>query len=128
MKIRRLAALCTAIALSSTPALAHVHSVNLAGKNPNKSSQVIANGQNHPAFVDLDARPGIQQMVSCERFGPGGTPGDPSAPKPPIGPAWYGLETAHHGPDTGQPGKRDGCYALDAGKSPATDVTKVPWK
>jgi hypothetical protein len=28
------------------------------------------------------------------------------------GPAGYGLETAHHGPDAGRPGKGDGCYAV----------------
>lgn len=30
-----------------------------------------------------------------------------------AGPAGYGLETAHHGPDAGMPGKADGCYATD---------------
>jgi hypothetical protein len=30
------------------------------------------------------------------------TPGDP---------AFYGLESAHHGPDAGDPGKDEGCYA-----------------
>jgi len=34
-----------------------------------------------------------------------------------IGPAWYGLETAHHGADSGVPGKGDGCYMADG--SPA---------
>lgn len=29
-----------------------------------------------------------------------------------AGPAGYGLETAHHGPDAGKPGKSDGCYAV----------------
>jgi hypothetical protein len=29
-----------------------------------------------------------------------------------VDPAGYGLETAHHGPDQGAPGKSDGCFAL----------------
>lgn len=28
--------------------------------------------------------------------------------------AVYGLETAHHGPDSGTPGSADGCYQLDS--------------
>ena len=50
-------------------------------------TQVIANGQLHAPFVS---------DVSC-----GGNP------------AAYGLETAHHGPDSGTPGKADGCYQRD---------------
>ena len=49
------------------------------------TTQVIANGQNHAPFVD---------GVSCG--------GDPAA---------YGLETAHHGPDPGTPGRADEYYA-----------------
>jgi hypothetical protein len=30
-----------------------------------------------------------------------------------AGSAGYGLETAHHGPDQGKPGKGDGCYVTD---------------
>lgn len=127
MRWTTVAALSALFAFAGAQALAHVHSVDLAGKNPNKSAQVIANGQNHPAFQDQDPGAGLQ-LVSCESYGPGGTPGDPSAPKPPIGPAWYGLETAHHGPDAGEPGKQDSCYALDPGTTPATDTTNVPWK
>ena len=63
--------------------------------------QVIANGQNHPAFV-FD--PVTGKWVSCVT--------NPLLPG--YGPAWYGLETAHHGPDSLTPGKGDGCYAADA--------------
>lgn len=60
--------------------------------------QVLANGQNHPGFqpIDLD---GLR--LSCEGVL------EPAS----AGPAGYGLETAHHGPDAGTPGKADGCFA-----------------
>lgn len=62
------------------------------------NGQVIANGQNHgtPSSTGL----------MCG--------GDPAA---------YGLETAHHGPDSGVPGKADGdgCYQLDS-MPPGSDV------
>ena len=51
-------------------------------------TQVIANGQNHPAFT-YDAATNLS--TSCDTSA---TPGDP---------AFYGLETAHHGPDAGDP-------------------------
>lgn len=78
--------------LGATPAAAHVHKTE---KNPHHD-QELANGQNHPGFNVVDGL-----LVSCE-----GTdePED-------IGPAGYGLETAHHGPDQGTPGNADGCYA-----------------
>jgi hypothetical protein len=66
-----------------TAALAHPHTVT-AG---NGKKVTIANGQNHGPFIS---------GVSCG--------GDPAA---------YGLETAHHGPDSGTPGKSDGCYQID---------------
>ncbi len=57
-----------------------------AGAHPHTvNGKVVANGQNHGPYV---------KGVSCG--------GDPAA---------YGLETAHHGPDAGTPGKADnGCY------------------
>lgn len=69
-------------------ASAHVHEAEPAHQG---DGQVLANGQNHPGFVG---------NLSCE-----GTnePAD-------SGPAGWGLETAHHGPDAGDPGKDDGCY------------------
>jgi hypothetical protein len=60
----------------------------------------IAKGQNHPPFVG---------GTSCESFG--GT----------FGPAWYGLESAHHGPDAGDPGKADGCYQTTGNVPPGQD-------
>jgi len=82
------------LAASAVAVSAHAHAVGSNG-------QVIANGQNHPAFV-FDAATG--KFVSC----------DTNTLLPGYGPAWYGLETAHHGPDSLEPGKGDGCYAADA--------------
>ena len=52
------------------------------------AGQTIANGQLHGAFDGTE---------SCG--------GDPAA---------YGLESAHHGPDSGIRGRADGCYEADA--------------
>ena len=88
------AALSAALLMTGTvPAEAHVHVI----KNPNHEQQ-LANGQNHPAFQAVNAD-GLR--LSCE--GVQELPG--------TGPAGYGLETAHHGPDSGEPGKADGCFA-----------------
>jgi hypothetical protein len=90
-----LAAMVFALA-SVSAALAHPHSAEHAhGGN----GQVIANGQNHPAFKDGE---------SCLAYGL----------LPNFGPAWYGLETAHHGPDAGKPGRADGCYMIEGRLSP----------
>jgi hypothetical protein len=93
--VRRLRApLCIAdVALAhgvSSPALAHPHVV----ANPDHT-QEIANGQNHAPF-NADG-------TTCG--------GDPAA---------YGVESAHHGPDSGTPGKADGCYQVDS-MPPASD-------
>ncbi|MBA3802639.1 MAG: hypothetical protein H0X22_07020 [Acidimicrobiia bacterium] len=68
-----------------------------AGAHPHTvNGRVIANGQNHGPYVS---------GVSCG--------GDPAA---------YGLETAHHGPDAGTPGKADdGCYQTTGRVPPALD-------
>ena len=91
--------------LGAGTAAAHVH---LTEKNPNHDQQ-LANGQNHPGFVDEG---GLVTM--CE-----GTlePAD-------SGPAGYGLETAHHGPDAGTAGNGDGCYSGvdDGGALPPEDT------
>lgn len=80
------------------PAAAHVHTVN---------DQPIANGQHHPIFTSI----GGGQGTSCDTSpGPGGAE---------VGPAWYGLETAHHGPDTGTPGQGDGCYQTEVRQLPS---------
>ena len=81
-----------AMTLTGTVA-AHQHVVS----NPSHD-QVLADGQNHPGFQPINAD-GLR--LSCEGVL------EPAN----AGPAGYGLETAHHGPDAGTPGKADGCYA-----------------
>jgi len=89
--------------LGAGTAAAHPHFVS----NPNHD-QLIANGQNNPGFV-FDPVTGVSTM--CEGVN------EP----PDSGPAGYGLETAHHGPDAGTPGKADGCYAA-VGAPPPPDT------
>jgi hypothetical protein len=87
-------------------AAAHVHVVT-GGDH----AQQLANGQNHPGFQPLNAD-GLR--LSCEGVL------EPAN----AGPAGFGLETAHHGPDAGTPGKADGCYATvgnPADSNPAID-------
>lgn len=60
------------------------------------SGQTLANRQNHAPFVNGTA---------CG--------GDPAA---------YGLETAHHGPDAGTPGRGDGCYQTTGSVPPGQDI------
>jgi hypothetical protein len=88
------------------PVAAHSHVVGQGTPH----EHVIAHGQNHPAFV-FD--PATGKFVSCVT----------NTLLPGYGPAWYGLETAHHGPDSLTPGKGDGCYAADA--SPAGEADDV---
>ena len=89
-----------ALALSVGAVAAHSHVVNQG----TDQETVIANGQNHPAFV-FDPETGT--YVSC----------DTNTLLPGYGPAWFGVETAHHGPDSGDAGKGDGCYAADSSPS-----------
>jgi hypothetical protein len=84
-----------AVAFIAGPVAAHVH---VAENTPQQ--QPLANGQNHPGFQPIGAD-GLR--LSCAGVL---EPAD-------AGPAGYGLETAHHGPDAGDPGKDDGCYAVD---------------
>lgn len=94
---------------TALPALGHEHEAARAHRG---EGQVLANGQNHPRFLaDADGK-----FQSCEEFG------DIPAQSP-IGPAWYGLETAHHGPDAGTPGKADGCYMIEGGLSPLNPLS-----
>jgi hypothetical protein len=98
-------ALIAGLALPAS-ATAHPHVVNTPSH-----TQVLANGQNHPGFQPVNAD-GLR--LSCEGVL---EPGN-------AGPAGYGLETAHHGPDAGRPGKGDGCYATvgdPADSNPAID-------
>ncbi|MBI2781340.1 MAG: hypothetical protein HYX55_06050 [Chloroflexi bacterium] len=100
------AAMLAAVGLLTASAAAVSAHQHVIGSN----GQVIANGQNHPAFV-FDAATG--KYVSCVT----------NTLLPGFGPAWYGLESAHHGPDSGDPGKGDGCYAADA--SPLSEADDV---
>ncbi len=79
--------------LAAGPAAAHPHVVSTPHHD-----QELANGQNHPGFGPADDS-GLRHSCEGEL-----EPAD-------SGPAGYGLETAHHGPDAGTPGKADGCYA-----------------
>lgn len=87
------AAAALAAVILAGPVAGHPHIVS----NPSHD-QVLANGQNHPGFQPIDAA-GLR--LSCEGVL------EPAN----AGPAGYGLETAHHGPDAGTPGKGDGCFA-----------------
>ena len=78
---------------SVAPVAAHAH---YATNGQAGAGQILANGQLHGAFVS---------GVSCG--------GDPAA---------YGLESAHHGPDAGTPGRADGCYMTTGGVAPGADV------
>jgi hypothetical protein len=78
----------------AAPATAHPHIAQHSAHG-----QVLANGQNHPGFQPIGAD-GLR--LSCAGV----------LEPPDSGPAGYGLETAHHGPDAGTPGKGDGCYAV----------------
>jgi hypothetical protein len=71
-------------------ASAHPHEATPAHHG---EGQQIANGQNHGPFTTTTEGHG----QTCG--------GDPAA---------YGLESAHHGPDAGDPGKADGCYETDS--------------
>jgi hypothetical protein len=86
MRTHLVALLATGLALFALPVSAqgHVHVVQ-TGHGP----QELARGQNHPAFVG---------NLSCGI----------------VDPAGYGMETAHHGPDAGTPGRADNaCYERD---------------
>lgn len=94
------AAIAAIVIAASAPAAAHVHVVTTPDH-----VQEIANGQNHPGFVANVSCDGVNEPANA-------------------GPAGYGLETAHHGPDSGTPGSGDGCYQRDAApddSNPAID-------
>jgi hypothetical protein len=81
---------------------AHKHSVT----TEDDEIVYIAHKQNHPGFVDQ----GDGTIASCEGI----------AESEDVGPAGYGLERAHHGPDL-EPGKGDGCYTT-YGPAPPADT------
>jgi hypothetical protein len=86
------------MSLAAAPAWAHPHQIDTNHDGViNEEDVKLANSQNHGPF---------ENGVSCG--------GDPAA---------YGLETAHHGPDAGKPGKADdGCYQTTGGVPPGQDV------
>lgn len=84
-----------AIAGGAMTALMLAGAVSAHPHTAGAKDHVIANGQNHGPFVS---------GVTCG--------GDPAA---------YGLESAHHGPDAGTPGKADGCYMTTGGVAPGLD-------
>lgn len=101
-----LAGAATTLLVLAGPAYAHPHEVSTPHHD-----QVLAAGQNHPGFQTVNAD-GLR--LSCEGV----------LVLPDTGPAGYGLETAHHGPDAGVPGKADGCYATQGNptdNNPAID-------
>lgn len=92
--VAMVAACCLAV-MGVASVSAHPHTVK-------GGEVIIANGQNHPPFPGGGG-------TSCEEFGA-------------FDPAWYGLESAHHGPDAGDPGKgRDGCYQTTGNVPPGED-------
>lgn len=91
--MRRFILVCGLALGLAIPSLASAHEHHVIAPG---TTQVIANGQNHATFVN---------GTSCG--------GDPAA---------YGLETAHHGPDAGTPGKGDGCFQTTGGVAPGLDV------
>lgn len=75
----------------------------------------ISFGGAHPHLVSRAHQGSGQQVANDQNHGPydsGIVCGGDSAA--------YGLETAHHGPDSGTHGKADGCYRID-GTVPALD-------
>jgi hypothetical protein len=94
------AAILALALIPSGSAFAHPHQVSVAHQG---AGQVLANGQLHGTFND-PSNPGLG--LSCG--------GDP---------AGYGLESAHHGPDAGTPGKADGCYQTTGNVPPGQDVS-----
>ena len=105
-RVRRLTGgiLLAAAAVLLVAAPVAAHEPHEAANAKHGDGQVVANGQNHPRFIGA---------TSCESYGP--LPFETE-----IGPSWYGIETAHHGPDSGDPGKGDACYMADG--SPGIDI------
>jgi hypothetical protein len=101
-----LTAIAALVLATAAPVAAHSH---FAENGQAGSGQVLANGQNHPRFQPN----GDGTFSSCESYGP--------VPGGSIGNAWFGLETAHHGPDSGDPGKGDGCYMADGSPGAGQD-------
>ncbi len=94
MRLRLVTLAVLVLSTLAGPASAHTHMIDADGDGSPEA--VLANGQLHGAFVG---------GVSCG--------GDPAA---------YGLETAHHGPDAGDPGRADGCFTTTGNVAPWSDL------
>jgi len=70
----------------AAPVQAHPHEATPAHHG---AGQELAHGANHTPYSSAGVTCGGDRAV-------------------------YGLETAHHGPDAGAPGRSDGCYQLDS--------------
>jgi len=105
--MKRLRRLLTAMLAGAALLAISVGSVSAHAHVIGSNGQVIANGQNHYAFVAQ----GDGTYLTCDTF----------TALANQGPAWYGVETAHHGRDSGDPGKGDGCYLADASPSGEAD-------
>lgn len=101
--MRKLLGLIFVAVMLATPANAFAHKHVI--ETPNHEQQ-LANGQDHAPFA-TDTETGLVTGTSCGA-------GDP---------AGYGLETAHHGPDAGTPGKGEGCYMTTGNVPPGGDVS-----
>jgi hypothetical protein len=103
-KTRMRKAVVTLVAMgtvtAASPAWAHPHGASLAHGG---TGQELANGQNHGPFTCTGGSTGT--CPTGEYAETQTDQGDPAA---------YGIETAHHGPDSGDPGKADGKYQTDA--------------
>jgi hypothetical protein len=88
-----IAMLAVMLALVAQSTSAHTHHVTTG----NGEDVTIANGVNHekPVYTDDGTGTGgTATICDLESEHPGS----------------YGIETAHHGPDTGQPGNSDRCF------------------
>lgn len=109
-RIATIVFLAALMSLTALPAWAHPHRIDTNHDGVITEADVkLANGQNHGPYVIVDTNGDGVLDAADGRQSCGG---DPAA---------YGLETAHHGPDAGTPGKSDGCYLTDAG-GPGVDV------
>jgi hypothetical protein len=97
-----IAVLALILALVAQSTSAHTHTIDPDGdgeplKKGNGETVYLANGVNHekPVFTDDGTGSGGSVTIcDLESQHPGS----------------YGIETAHHGPDTGQPGNSDRCF------------------
>ena len=109
-KLLSVPVLLTVAFLPSSLASAHVHEA--------RSGHQIANGQAHPGFPESGKMDG--NYTACDKNG---------VQEGTFWPSWYGIETAHHGPDANRPGlalgtddPEAGCYSIEGGLHPTNDL------